>query len=135
MRSVARLKVPTRKKFSIAGIFLLAYAGFGASLARTVLYFRLVLHPGNHDLGLYGTEVAYLTMLEAGLSTIAVNLPTLWYLVSSSESKDMAQSSRGIASLNLMRSKKPSTPESPKLGPFMSTVQAIDIEDHAGGHA
>ncbi|GAM84880.1 hypothetical protein ANO11243_028820 [Dothideomycetidae sp. 11243] len=72
------------KKFSIAGVFLLAFAGLGASIVRTVLYYRIFYggeaYSLHHDSGLANTEVAYFSMLEAGLSLVAVNLPTLWYL-------------------------------------------------------
>ena len=52
------------------------------------------------------TEAAYLTMLEVGTSLVAVNLPTLWFLLSSSSSKKALRTLRGMLSLTSMRSSR-----------------------------
>ena len=50
------------------------------------------------------TETIYLAVLECGLSLIAVNLPSLWYLLSHTSPEKMIRSLQSIISLRSERS-------------------------------
>ena len=50
------------------------------------------------------TETIYLAVLECGLSLIAANLPSLWYLVSHISPEKMLRSLQSIISLRFKRS-------------------------------
>ena len=50
------------------------------------------------------TETIYLAVLECGLSLIAVNFPSLWYLLSHTSPEKMLQSLQSIISLRSERS-------------------------------
>ncbi|KAF2151900.1 hypothetical protein K461DRAFT_279413 [Myriangium duriaei CBS 260.36] len=108
--SVLRLHTTTTKKISLIGVFLLAFVGLGASIARMVTYIQILTqfkkHPAQHDMGLAQTKAAYLTHLEAGISLVAVNLPSLWLLFSKVVPETALRSIRSVLSLSSLRSGK-----------------------------
>lgn len=106
-----RLRISMKKKFSILGVFLLAFVGIGASIARVVIYYQFVLGGASysvyHDLGLAGTRAAFTTMLEIGICLVAVNLPSLWLLFTTSILPEHAlRTVRSIFSRSSLRSSK-----------------------------
>ena len=50
------------------------------------------------------TKAIYLSVLEAGLSLVAVNLPSLWFLLTKVESDNFLRSFRSMISLHSNRS-------------------------------
>lgn len=62
----------------------------------------------NRDRGVAATEYEFLTVLEAGLCLVAVNLPTLWYLCTDAFTENALYTLRSAlskASLGSNRSK------------------------------
>ncbi|MCJ1289394.1 hypothetical protein MMC34_000926 [Xylographa carneopallida] len=77
---ILRLHATRTKKLSIIGLFLLAFVGLGASIARLVLIITVQNGGASYllsDQERVGTLTSNLSMLEAGMSLVAVNLPSL----------------------------------------------------------
>ncbi|GAM87013.1 hypothetical protein ANO11243_050340 [Dothideomycetidae sp. 11243] len=108
--SVLRLHTTTSKKISLVGVFLLAFTGLGASVARMVIYIEILTgHFRNqltYDPGRAQTRAAYLTHLESGIALVAVNLPSLWLLCTKIVPEKALQSVRSMLSLNSIRSNR-----------------------------
>lgn len=100
--NILRLHVSRSKQFSIIGVFLLAFVGLGASIARIAIYVQVekggLAYSMHHDLGRDQTRVAYLTMLEVGTSLVAVNLPSLWMLCANIVPEGAMQRLRSVLS-------------------------------------
>ncbi|KAF2151498.1 hypothetical protein K461DRAFT_174154 [Myriangium duriaei CBS 260.36] len=108
--NVLRLHTSISKKLSILGVFLLAFAGLGASIARLVTYVDILLkgkaYAKHHDLGDAQTQAAYYSMLELGISLVAVNLPSLWLLFTSTVPEQALRSIRSVLSISSLRSSR-----------------------------
>ncbi|KAF2149148.1 hypothetical protein K461DRAFT_324553 [Myriangium duriaei CBS 260.36] len=106
--NIIRLQVTFAKKASILGVFLLAFVGIAASIARVVIYFEVTNggagYAVTHDLGLTFIQKSYFTMLEAGISLLAVNLPSLWLLMTTTIPQKVVGSLRSVRSRSTMRS-------------------------------
>ncbi|CAG8957410.1 hypothetical protein HYFRA_00011391 [Hymenoscyphus fraxineus] len=113
---IAQLNATISKKFAITGVFLLACLGVGFSIARMVTYIDVEkggpLYFVYHDEEgkVYPTESVtrafFFTMLETGISLVAVNLPTLWFLSKSVTPEAILQSIRSVISLASLRSNR-----------------------------
>ncbi|KAI1316747.1 hypothetical protein F5Y16DRAFT_406799 [Xylariaceae sp. FL0255] len=99
---VLQLHTTLIKKLAVTGVFLTALVGLGAAAARMVEYIMLIdgtEHFNSHDQEGAGTQAIYFAMLEAGVSLIAVNLPTLWFLCVSVKPDSLIRSIRSMLSL------------------------------------
>ncbi|KAI0484785.1 hypothetical protein GGR56DRAFT_615469 [Xylariaceae sp. FL0804] len=100
---VLQLHATLLKKLAVIGIFLTALVGLGAACARMVEYITLTSIDRNyflhHDEERAVTEAFYFTILEAGISLISVNLPTLWFLFTSVTPDTVVRSIRSMLSL------------------------------------
>ncbi|TVY84311.1 hypothetical protein LSUE1_G001090 [Lachnellula suecica] len=106
------IKSTNGRKFAIMGVFALAFVyGFGACIARMVVYIQIAhAGPQDHDdPRLVNTKGIYLSVLEAGLSCVAVNLPTLWYLISKATPNKVLRGIWSIVSLGSIRSPSPTS--------------------------
>ncbi|KAF2152228.1 hypothetical protein K461DRAFT_321274 [Myriangium duriaei CBS 260.36] len=104
---VMKLRTSLTKRLSVIGVFVLAFAGLGASFARTIISGEM-LYGGsrysiNNDRGIASTVYVFLTMLEVGISMVAMNLPTLWYLCTDALPKDLLRSVLSLSSLRSFR--------------------------------
>lgn len=100
MPKIWALHSTVRRKIAVTGAFLLAFAGLGACITRMVIYIQIIIGTISIlDPELLNTEPIYYTTLECGLSLIAVNLPSLWYLFSNTVPDYILQSVRSIMSL------------------------------------
>ncbi|GAM91100.1 hypothetical protein ANO11243_091470 [Dothideomycetidae sp. 11243] len=103
---ILRLHVTNAKKLSVVGVFLLAFVGVGASVARVVVYSQVygggVAYLSTHDEGVMATTTYYLDLLETGISCVAVNLPTLWHVITKLGPEKIVQ---GFSFLSTLRSK------------------------------
>ncbi|KAI0196401.1 hypothetical protein F4808DRAFT_439944 [Astrocystis sublimbata] len=79
--SILRLNTNLRKKLSIIGVFLLAFVGVLASIGRIVQYVQIEVGGADYllkgDLEQSLTRAFFYTLLESGISIIAVNLPSI----------------------------------------------------------
>jgi len=93
------------RKFAISGVFLLAAVGLGASIARTVAIFQIVagLSPSS-DVRLQDSLQVFWSMLEAGMSLLAINLPSLWAYHTHIAPEGVIASIRSVISLHSLRS-------------------------------
>ncbi|KAM0817959.1 hypothetical protein AB5N19_03766 [Seiridium cardinale] len=84
---VLRLNAPLSKKLATLSVFLLTFICVFASGARMVTYINAEREGPSyyitHDHERVLTLVFFYTMLETGLSLVAVTLPSLWCFVSS----------------------------------------------------
>ncbi|KAF4631663.1 hypothetical protein G7Y89_g6466 [Cudoniella acicularis] len=99
---ILRLHMTPSRKLSIIGLFLLAFIGLGAAIARMVQYIQV--ETGGDpalftDLERADTKSFYFAMLEAGISVVAVNLPSLWLFFTSLMPEKLVRSVRSIISL------------------------------------
>ncbi|KAI0116824.1 hypothetical protein F4814DRAFT_414078 [Daldinia grandis] len=105
---ILHLHTTLRRKLSIIGVFLLAFVGLGASIARMVQYIKIEL--GGPDYLLYTdherliTQSFFYTMMEAGIALIAVNLPSLRVFSTSFEAGGLIRSVRSFIELSFLRS-------------------------------
>ncbi|KAK5997679.1 hypothetical protein PT974_00034 [Cladobotryum mycophilum] len=100
------LKTTTSRKVAISGVFLLALVGLGASTTRMVIIIHLVRNGraiNDEDGYQSNTQTAYYAILEAGLSIVTVNLPSLWYFVNGMTPQRALRSVRGIISIGSAR--------------------------------
>lgn len=67
----------------------------------------------------------YLAMLESGISLVAANLPSLWFLCSKTIPEHVAGSIRSVVSLGSMRSDRGDAAEGGE-----SLVKGVNIEMH-----
>ncbi|KAI0886418.1 uncharacterized protein GGS22DRAFT_199702 [Annulohypoxylon maeteangense] len=84
---ILRLNATLSKKLAVLGVFFLTFIGLFASGARMTQYIQAERGGPdyfiNHDEERIITIIFFYTMLETGVSLIAVNLPSLWFLVAS----------------------------------------------------
>lgn len=109
--SIWSLKTTITRKISITAIFLLALVGFGASIARLVIFVRLAggaSHKSAIDIQLNDTQAVWFSMLETGLALIAVNLPSIWGLISHTSVNSFLGSFKSLLSIR----SKTSNPDS-----------------------
>ncbi|KAL9108292.1 MAG: hypothetical protein Q9227_006889 [Pyrenula ochraceoflavens] len=85
--SIWFLKTSVRRKLAITGVFLLAFVGLGASIAKMVVIVQVIQAiktgtrvPANANIE---SQLTFWTVLSAGMCVIAANLPSLWLLFSS----------------------------------------------------
>ncbi|TVY81906.1 hypothetical protein LSUE1_G000943 [Lachnellula suecica] len=76
------LKTNLTRKLAVLAVFLLAIVGIGGSVARLVVYVQIFDAGVNFkgDGRLVNSKSLFFTLLEVGLTCIAVNLPTLYFL-------------------------------------------------------
>ncbi|OTA55904.1 hypothetical protein K449DRAFT_468729 [Hypoxylon sp. EC38] len=105
--SILRLNTTLQRKVSIIGIFILAFVGLGASIARMVQYIKIELGGPNYllytDHERLVTESFFYTMLEAGIALIAVNLPSLRVFSVSAKTGEILRSVRSLLELPFLR--------------------------------
>ncbi|RAL65497.1 hypothetical protein DID88_001063 [Monilinia fructigena] len=79
---ILKIKTSLSRRLAIIGVFLLAFVGFGACIARLAVFVELDRLPATVkvDSRLTNTKSIFLSLLELGLSCIAVNIPSLYYL-------------------------------------------------------
>ncbi|KAF2151544.1 hypothetical protein K461DRAFT_294453 [Myriangium duriaei CBS 260.36] len=99
---IIKLRTSLAKRLSVMGVFLLAFVGLGASFARTIITGEVMLggdqYSINRNRGIASTVCTYLTVLEGGISVVAVNLPTLWYLCTDSFTEPAKHTFRRVIS-------------------------------------
>lgn len=110
---ILHIHAPLSKKLSLIGIFLLAFVSFGACIARMALYID-VENGGagylfSHSEMKLTTEQFYYNLLEAGMSCVAINLPSLWTLVSDFSVEDVKSSARSLFLRSGRKSSKAAT--------------------------
>ncbi|KAI9648976.1 hypothetical protein NHQ30_001542 [Ciborinia camelliae] len=120
-----RLRLSTKKKIAVSGVFLLGASAVGASIARMILYIQLltgltkdaVIDPNLEVL----TVGLWWSMLEAGLSLIAACLPTLSFLFTHFNLQDTLRSIQSVFSLRSTThpSTHHSTPSDPRSNPYV----------------
>lgn len=99
---ILSLHLSLAKKLSIIGIFMLAFVGLGACIARMVQYIEV--ETGGDpalftDLERTDTKSFFYAMLEAGISVVAVNLPSTYFFLTSLIPEKIIRSVRSIISL------------------------------------
>lgn len=129
---IMQLHTSTSKKLGIVGVFLLVFIGLGASIARMVEYIKIenggshyfihhdeegTKHSGSNQQVCYDqsadklshteavTSAFFFTMLETGISLVAVNLPSLWLLFTSVTPEKVIRTIRSVLSLESLRSR------------------------------
>ncbi|KAI7778903.1 hypothetical protein LA080_001508 [Diaporthe eres] len=106
---IMQLHTSASKKLGIVVVFLLVFIGLGASIARMVEYIKIE-NGGSHYFIHHDEEEAVtsaflFTMLETGISLVAVNLPSLWLLFTSVTPKKVIRTIRSVLSLESLRSR------------------------------
>ncbi|KAI1654870.1 hypothetical protein F4813DRAFT_368741, partial [Daldinia decipiens] len=100
---ILHLHTTLQRKLSIIAVFLLAFVGLGASIARMVQYIKIELGGPNYllytDHERLVTQSFFYTMLEAGIALIAVNLPSLRVFSASVEVGGLMRSVRSFIKL------------------------------------
>lgn len=107
--SIFKLHTTIRRRFGILFIFLTAFVGLGACIARVIIYvtFDNDAKDGmDLDEQKQNTTAIYFCVLETGLSLIAVNLPTLFFLRKHANPKKVLRSIRSVVSLRSTESGK-----------------------------
>ncbi|KAF2755553.1 hypothetical protein EJ05DRAFT_540262 [Pseudovirgaria hyperparasitica] len=97
--SIWSLRTTFGRKLGITCVLMLALVGYGASIARMAVFIRLatgVMGASAIDIQSSDTQAIWFSQLETGLALIAVNLPTLWKLVSDFTSSSMYHSLRSL---------------------------------------
>ncbi|CAG8979098.1 hypothetical protein HYALB_00000229 [Hymenoscyphus albidus] len=100
--SIWSLKITQGRKIGLTGVFMLALIGYGASTARLVIFVRLAnafRRTAAPDIQLQDSEAVWFSMLETGFALIAVNLPSLWGLISQFSPESIIRSVRSLISL------------------------------------
>ncbi|KAK5997695.1 hypothetical protein PT974_00050 [Cladobotryum mycophilum] len=106
---ILRLHTTPTTKLSIIGVFLLACIGLGASIGRLVIFIQIetagpvALLTKDHEKSI--TKSLYFIMLEAGMSLVAVNLPSIWLVLTTLAPESILRSVRSIVSLGSRGSK------------------------------
>jgi len=102
-----KIKSTTKRRIGVSAVFLLILVGFAACIARMVVYVQInAAGPkAKVDSRLVNTKAMYLSILEVGLSCIAVNLPSLWFIASKVTPENVLRSVRSIISLQSIRSR------------------------------
>ncbi|PQE32244.1 plasma membrane Pth11 protein [Rutstroemia sp. NJR-2017a WRK4] len=90
------LKMNIARKLSVMGVFLLAIMSLAASLIKLGYIADIQI--------LINTRIGFFIILEAGLSCIAVNLPTLYFLTGKVSPEHVLRSVRSMLSLRSIRS-------------------------------
>lgn len=115
---ILKLHTTRQRKAAITGVFLLAFVGLGASIARDAIYVPF-LTAGPETLLKYDEEVTltkglYFSMLEGGMSLVAVNLISLSFLMSKKALGISLHSIRSVfAVYSSASSKRPSASNNP----------------------
>lgn len=73
------------------------------------------------------TRAAYMTMLEQGISLVAVNLPSLWFLLNKITPEKALRSVRSVFSLSSIRSNRSSANTVPK---ELAITKRTDVMSH-----
>lgn len=111
---VLRLNAPLFKKIAVLGVFFLTFIGVFASGARMYQYIQTERGGPDyfikHDEERAITIIFFYTMLEIGVSLIAVNLPSLWFLVSSINSDKILRQISSKLSFSSLSSDSDKTP-------------------------
>ncbi|KAB8300847.1 hypothetical protein EYC80_002775 [Monilinia laxa] len=104
---ILKIKTSLSRRLAIIGVFLLALVGFGACIARLAVFVELDHLPATAkvDSRLTNTKSIFLSLLEVGLSCIAVNLPSLYYLSNKVTPENILRSVRSIVSLRSVGSR------------------------------
>jgi len=105
--SIWKLRMTIGRKIGITGIFMLALIGYGACTARvaTILILaKATFTQKAPDIQMADTQAIWFSMLETGFTLIAVNLPSLWSIVSKVSPESIVRSVRSILSLTSLRS-------------------------------
>ncbi|CAK4021223.1 Hypothetical predicted protein [Lecanosticta acicola] len=87
---IMKLRTTIAKKLAVFGVFLLAFVGLGAAIARVVFFFQA---KGPEP------QTLYIGLLESGMSITVVNLPSIHYLCTSTIPSRVAHSLRSIRTL------------------------------------
>ncbi|KAK4692511.1 hypothetical protein P7C71_g4716, partial [Lecanoromycetidae sp. Uapishka_2] len=118
----------TGRKVAVIGILLLGTMSFCASIVRVVYGWQISVagyaYKTDVDEGL--TTLLYWGMLEAGISLIATNLPSLNFLLSKKSLQSMIASVRSQISLGSIRSH-----ESKKSQPYSKMGEHGSMSSHA----
>lgn len=95
------IQASLKRRFGVMGVFLLALVGLAACIARLASSIEIFFAGPNAiiDPRLVNTKQLYLSVLENGLSLIAVNLPSLWCLFTRYQLESVLRSVRSILSL------------------------------------
>lgn len=108
---VWRLRLTTKRKLAVSGIFLLGASAVGASIARLILYIQVlkaITAEVEVDTNLSLTVSYYWSTLEAGLSLIAACLPPMSYLFTHMSVHSVVNSIRSVLSLHSFHSRESS---------------------------
>ncbi|OTB14037.1 hypothetical protein K445DRAFT_24178 [Daldinia sp. EC12] len=105
--NILYLYTTLQRKLAIMGVFLLAFIGLGASIARTVQYIKIERGGPNYLLNTDHerliTQSFFYTMLEAGIALVAVNIPSLRAFTASFEAGGLMRSVRSFIELSILR--------------------------------
>ncbi|KAH6677566.1 hypothetical protein B0J14DRAFT_476102, partial [Halenospora varia] len=125
-----RIQSTIPRRLAITLVFLLAAVGFAACIARMVIYVQIYnLGPNaKTDSRLVNTKSIYLSILEIGLSCVAVNLPSLWFLFHKVTPENVLRSKRSQISLHSIHSSRPSQSDLSKATQDVSGVHVHDVE-------
>ncbi|EPE28160.1 hypothetical protein GLAREA_04951 [Glarea lozoyensis ATCC 20868] len=135
-----RIKSTVHRRVGVSAIFLLVIVGFAACIARMVVYVQInAMGPkAKLDARLVNSKSIYLSILEVGLSCIAVNLPSLWFLVTKIKPEDILRSVRSIISLQSFRSTGSHDSKIPGTSKSDNYVQVEDknasLQSSSNGH-
>ena len=109
--SIIKLHTTVKRRFGILFIFLTAFVGLGACIARVYIYITFdndAKDGMDLDEQKQNTTAMYFCVLETGLSLIAVNLPTLFFLRKHANPSKVMRSIRSAVSLRSNDSEKSS---------------------------
>ncbi|KAI1474196.1 hypothetical protein F4774DRAFT_415060 [Daldinia eschscholtzii] len=105
--NILYLYTTLQRKLAIMGVFLLAFIGLGASIARMVQYIKIERGGPNYLLNTDHerliTQSFFYTMLEAGIALVAVNIPSLRAFTASFEAGGLMRSVRSFIELSILR--------------------------------
>ncbi|MCJ1382385.1 hypothetical protein MMC17_005498 [Xylographa soralifera] len=99
------LHMQTSRKIAVTGVFGLVSVGFAGSIARMVSYLQITANgiSAAADFRLEDTEAVFWSNLEAGLSLLAINLPSLWVYISKISPERILASLRSMISLTSLQ--------------------------------
>ncbi|CAD6442820.1 b50132ee-9268-4965-8904-ec1ac1c8e270 [Sclerotinia trifoliorum] len=98
------LNMTLKRKIAVFCVFLLAFVGLASSTSRMAIAIILVTKGrAVDDEDVYGYWT-YLIILEAGLTIVAVNLPSLWYYLAGVSPERILRTVRSVISLRSIRS-------------------------------
>ncbi|KAK6948691.1 hypothetical protein Daesc_010461 [Daldinia eschscholtzii] len=105
--NILYLYTTLQRKLAIMSVFLLAFIGLGASIARMVQYIKIERGGPNYLLNTDHerliTQSFFYTMLEAGIALVAVNIPSLRAFTASFEAEGLMRSVRSFIGLSILR--------------------------------